>query len=1127
MNSIKHKTARKITSVLLSATTMVWLAGASAFVPMVASADAATDALIASLQAQIASLMAQVAALAGSQSSQSVACSFTRDLTINATGPDVTCLQNYLTSTGHFTFSGGATGFFGTITRSAVAQWQAANGVAPAVGYFGAISRAKYASMASVIPPGPTPVPTIVPVTGGTLRVQLASDSPNNVALVAGQAIGELARFVFSNGSTAPVKVTTLNFKRIGSSGDSTLSNVYLYNGAVRLTDAAGVSGTLFSYNDTAGIFDVPAGGVVVVSVRSDILAGTAGQQVGAQLLSVVSNGTLDSSVLLPITGGLQSISSAAIGTVVVTYTGPTGTTENPNTDVRVFEGSAVIGVHAANLESIAFENRGTTKDGDLTNLKLFVGGVQVGSTVAQFVNKRATFDLSSAPVRLETGTRIIKLTADVVGGSSWTYDVQIRRAADMRAVDVELGQPILVTDADATFPVSAAAANTVAAGTLSLVRKTTSPSGSVAVGSGNVLWGTFEFRAAGEDVKIETITVDVDTTLGVGMDNGKVFLNGVQVGSTKDIVEAGTTEFTFGSSFIAKAGQVMTVDIYGDAKTTAAVNYANGDTVDVGISVAVANTERLTSGTPIASAISEVESFSRSMSSSSVTVNKASGYGNQTMIAGTTGAKLGSFNITAGSAEGINLNSIVVDMTEAAAASITDLMLKDSATGLQIGSTKPAPSTSNSFSTSLALAKSATVSIDVYANIKSSADAGTILFTVDSTTGGTGALTAQSATSGTDKDLQTITLAGAVLTGAVGSSNPNSSNAIAGQSDVLVGSFDFTSQYSDFTVTKVKVKVPANAATSVSSVKLKWTGGEASAVLALSSGVQTHATATFGGLTFPIAKNTTQKLDVYVSLSTIADGASTGSAVSVSLDGDEGYEAKDSAGNLDTTLTGSTADLSSNASAGKGVKIVRKSVPTLSAVALDSSALTAGTDKVLARVAVAADAAGDVGWKYLSFTVNKSAGVTIGATTTVKLYQGGVVVPGNFATSSAANDGTTYTAGVESFLAAVTSGNLVFEATTEEQIGAGSSKTYELRGTTAFDTDGDNLDISIANPTTSVSTDIYATVLGTFGDATPSLIWTDRSSISTVHSEATSDWTNDYLVKTLPLTVGSKTGNL
>ena len=73
----------------------------------------------------------------------STACGFTRDLTIGANGADVSCLQDYLTGTGHFSFSGGSTGYFGSIPKTAVSAWQADEGVSPAVGYFGSKSRAK------------------------------------------------------------------------------------------------------------------------------------------------------------------------------------------------------------------------------------------------------------------------------------------------------------------------------------------------------------------------------------------------------------------------------------------------------------------------------------------------------------------------------------------------------------------------------------------------------------------------------------------------------------------------------------------------------------------------------------------------------------------------------------------------------------------------------------------------------------------------------------------------------------------------------------------------------------------------------------------------------------------------
>lgn len=150
-------TVKKFSAVGVSIATALWLSGATALIP---TAHAVT---VEELQAQIAALKAQIAALQGGGGA---ACSFTRDLTVGSRGDDVTCLQNYLKSTGHFTFAGGATGFFGPVTKAAVAAWQSANGVSPAAGYFGPLSRAKYTSLVSTTTGGTT---TGGPTTGGTV----------------------------------------------------------------------------------------------------------------------------------------------------------------------------------------------------------------------------------------------------------------------------------------------------------------------------------------------------------------------------------------------------------------------------------------------------------------------------------------------------------------------------------------------------------------------------------------------------------------------------------------------------------------------------------------------------------------------------------------------------------------------------------------------------------------------------------------------------------------------------------------------------------------------------------------------------------------------------------------------
>ena len=64
------------------------------------------------------------------------------------------------------------------------------------------------------------------------------------------------------------------------------------------------------------------------------------------------------------------------------------------------------------------------------------------------------------------------------------------------------------------------------------------SQSSNVGLSSTNVKWATFEVRAAGENIKVEALEVVANQTAAIGMDNAKVFLNGVQVGPTKDLVD-------------------------------------------------------------------------------------------------------------------------------------------------------------------------------------------------------------------------------------------------------------------------------------------------------------------------------------------------------------------------------------------------------------------------------------------------------------------------------------------------------------------------------------------------------------------------------------------------------------
>lgn len=161
-----------------------------AFVAVVAAAmvfsliaPAAKAATAEELQAQIAALMAQISALQGggnttttTTTTTSTCVAIPAPLTMNATGVNVTALQNWLIKAGQ-SIPAGATGYFGAQTRSALAAWQSANGVMPAVGYYGPITAAAVA--AKCVPTTPTTPGTgtgTTPTTPGSTTLKGEAD---------------------------------------------------------------------------------------------------------------------------------------------------------------------------------------------------------------------------------------------------------------------------------------------------------------------------------------------------------------------------------------------------------------------------------------------------------------------------------------------------------------------------------------------------------------------------------------------------------------------------------------------------------------------------------------------------------------------------------------------------------------------------------------------------------------------------------------------------------------------------------------------------------------------------------------------------------------------------------------
>jgi len=131
------------------------------------------QAQISALLAQIQTLQSQLAAVGGTQTTPT----FTRDLTVGSRGDDVTALQNLLISANkgpaaQALAAAGATGYFGQLTKAALAEYQAAVNISPAAGYFGPITRAYVNSLAAAPATG---TGTTTPTTPTTPTVQVST----------------------------------------------------------------------------------------------------------------------------------------------------------------------------------------------------------------------------------------------------------------------------------------------------------------------------------------------------------------------------------------------------------------------------------------------------------------------------------------------------------------------------------------------------------------------------------------------------------------------------------------------------------------------------------------------------------------------------------------------------------------------------------------------------------------------------------------------------------------------------------------------------------------------------------------------------------------------------------------
>ncbi len=734
----------KFSTTVVAVTTVVSLSGAWAL-------PVANGATTAELQAQINALLSQISALqsqlAGSSVGSSSSCSFTRNLTVGVRGDDVKCLQGFLKVSP-------MSGFFGPLTKAAVAKWQSDNGVSPALGFFGSISRAKFVALAGgVTPPGVTPAPAPVPM-GSGLTVTLDANQPASALAPYSAVRIPFTKVDLTASSDGDVVVNSLTVMRTGLGQDSAFSGVVLLDeNGVQL----GVVKTLSS-DHAANVgekFTVKAGTTRTVTVAANrAAAGSLGGQTAAFAVTAVNtsahvNGTL------PVTGTTHTVNeSLTIGSVTVAR-GPVdpGASQTKNvgelgytfSSVKVTAGST----ERVNIKSVRWNQVGSAGSSDLANLQTYVDGVGYPVTVSAD-GKYFTTVFPGSGILMDKGfSKEVSIKGDINSGSSRTIEFQIAKRTDLYLVGETYGYGIQAPLGSSASSHNSAFNNaddpwydgsivTVNAGTITVSRNNAVQAQNVAVNLADQPLGGWTVEVKGEPISVANMKFVLQANQSGGSAAGVADLTSIKLVNDSGAVIAGpldasgataygtitftdTVVFPVGITNITMKGKLSTHFISNDTVSASTTPSSGWTTV----------TGQTTGNSITPSPTSAVTGNSMTVKAAAMTISVSAVPIAQTVIAGTSQFEFARYILdTSSSGEDLRVVSMPLQylVPSGSASDLTNCKLYNGATLLTSGSNVVNPSAAASSTTftfdggGLTLTKGVSMQVSLKCDIKAAA---------------------------------------------------------------------------------------------------------------------------------------------------------------------------------------------------------------------------------------------------------------------------------------------------------------------------------------------------------------------------------------------------------------------
>ncbi|MFA6406347.1 MAG: hypothetical protein WCW34_02380 [Patescibacteria group bacterium] len=431
------------------------------------------------------------------------------------------------------------------------------------------------------------------PVTGGSVTVALASDTPSGATVPKNAMSVPMIKVVLTGGS-ADALVTGLSFHRVGVGSTADFANVYLYDqNGTRLTTGRSVNATSNKVEFNSLNLTIPAGTMKSYYIYADFSSPTAtgGNHAFelADAASVVISGTGTVSGSFPVRGNVFIVGTASAGTITIAK-GPQPA--NPNIgakDAEISSFKLTASTNDISVKRVTLYQAGSVDNMDLTNFALYQGTTKVASATNVDTKGHITLNFDTAYLIPNGVTRVFSLHADVGGRAARTIRTYAEYATDIYAIDnvYNSGAAVDITGLDGDTATTDYIEVTTQGGQLTVAFNGPA-STNIAKGRLSVPLYKFALTSPDNDLEIRNLRMQITAISGrlYNVAATAAFFRNIKVidnvtGNTlvgpKEIVLTGsatTQDLVFNETFNIKAGESKDLSLVADLANSTDANF-------------------------------------------------------------------------------------------------------------------------------------------------------------------------------------------------------------------------------------------------------------------------------------------------------------------------------------------------------------------------------------------------------------------------------------------------------------------------------------------------------------------------------------------------------------------------